>query len=145
MANKSEEKNKIYRLTLLDDSSHKRIKSYRFTRLGITIILVSALIVVGTLIFSVIAFTPVRTLIPGYPDARSKRQAIENAIRIDSLENVIIRWELYSENLARVLTGEQTISLDSIVKENTTKYLKNITQEQIAGQDSLLRKKVKEK
>ncbi len=142
MANTSEDKNKIYRLTLLDDSSHKRIKSYRFTKTGVVITLVTAFVVISLLIFSIIAFTPLRTVIPGYPDARSKKQAIENAIKIDSLENIIVRWELYSENLSRVLNGDTTISLDSIVKGNSTKYLKNISEEEIAGQDSLLRKKV---
>lgn len=145
MGNKPEEKNKIYRLTLLEDSSHKRIRSFRFTRLGFIIAAVTAFVVTSIIVFCLIAFTPLRTAIPGYPDARSRSQAIENAIKIDSLENVITRWELYSENLARVLTGEPTISLDSIIQGHSTKYLKNITPEQIAGQDSLLRQKVEGK
>lgn len=145
MAKKSEEANKMYRLTLLEDSSHKKIKSVRFTKTGIIVTLVTSLVLLVMVVYCLVAFTPLRTTIPGYPDARSKKQAIENAIKIDSLESVITRWELYSENLARVLTGEETINLDSIVRKNSTKYLKNVSQEQISRQDSLLREKVREK
>ena len=145
MAKKSEEANKMYRLTLLEDSSHKKIKSVRFTKTGIIVTLVTSLVILVMVVYCLVAFTPLRTTIPGYPDARSKKQAIENAIKIDSLESVITRWELYSENLARVLTGEETINLDSIVRKNSTKYLKNVSQEQISRQDSLLREKVREK
>ena len=145
MANKPEGNNKIYRLTLLDDSSHKRIKSVRFTKTGFVIAVVTAGVLFTMLVYCLIAFTPLKTSIPGYPDARTKRQAIENAIKIDSLESVITRWELYSENLSRVLTGEETISLDSIIPGNTTKYLKNINQETIALQDSILRSKTGKK
>lgn len=135
----------MYRLTLLEDSSHKKIKSVRFTKTGIIVTLVTSLVILVMVVYCLVAFTPLRTTIPGYPDARSKKQAIENAIKIDSLESVITRWELYSENLARVLTGEETINLDSIVRKNSTKYLKNVSQEQISRQDSLLREKVREK
>ena len=135
----------MYRLTLLEDSSHKKIKSVRFTKTGIIVTFVTSLVLLVLVVYCLVAFTPLRTTIPGYPDARSKKQAIENAIKIDSLESVITRWELYSENLARVLTGEETISLDSIVRNNSTKYLKNVSQEQISRQDSLLREKVREK
>lgn len=135
----------MYRLTLLEDSSHKKIKSVRFTKTGIIVTLVTSLVLLVMVVYCLVAFTPLRTTIPGYPDARSKKQAIENAIKIDSLESVITRWELYSENLARVLTGEETINLDSIVRKNSTKYLKNVSQEQISRQDSLLREKVREK
>lgn len=144
MENTSEGKNKIYRLTLLDDSSHKRIKSVRFSKLGLIVTLVTAVVLIVVMVYCLIAFTPVRTMIPGYPDARSRKQAIENAIKIDSLESVIIRWELYSENLSRVLTGEQAISLDSIARGSKTKYLKNVSSDVIAEQDSLLRLKFKD-
>ena len=62
-----------------------------------------------------IAFTPVRTFIPGYPDAHSRRQAVQNALRIDTLETRILQWELYTENLRRVVAGEEPIRMDSLI------------------------------
>ena len=145
MGKTSDENNKFYRLTLLEDSSHKKIRTIRFSKSGFVITIVTALVIMSVLIFCLIAFTPIRTAIPGYPDARSKKQAVENAIKIDSLENIIIRWELYSENLSRVLAGDETVSLDSIVRSNNTKFIKNVSKEVIEKQDSLLRKQVEGK
>lgn len=141
MEKKTERKNKIYRITIDEDSTHRRIKAYRFSTLGLMVTVVTIPVVIILLVYCAFAFTPLRTTIPGYPDAKSKKQAVENAIRIDSLENVIIRWELYSENLSRVLSGDKTISLDSLIDGNTTKFLKNISEEEMQRQDSLLRSK----
>jgi len=139
-----EEWNKAYRLTLTEDRSHKRIRAYRFSKLSLLI----AAITVGVVLFGgfylLFAFTPLRTTIPGYPNAHSKRDAIANAIRIDSLESTITRWELYADNLGRVLSGEQTLNLDSIIKGNTTRYLQSKTIEELQRQDSILRETVRQ-
>ena len=135
----------MYRLNILEDSSHKKIRTIRFSKAGLTVTLITTFVIVVMMVFCLIAFTPLRTVIPGYPDAGSRKQAIENAIKIDSLESIITRWELYSENLSRVLAGEETISLDSLVKDNSTKYLKKVSSEVVAKQDSLLRHQVEGK
>lgn len=94
--------------------------------------------------YCIIAYTPLRTFIPGYPDAHSKRAAIQNAIRIDSLENVIYRWELYSENLKRVVEGQEPLKIDSLIKvaQQTNKAKTNAID--LAKKDSILRETVKE-
>lgn len=135
-------KNVTYRITLVEDTTHKRIGAVRFTKTGFLFALSTFVVMTFVVMYLALAFTPLRTTIPGYPDSRSKKQAIENAIRIDSLENAITRWELYSENLARVLAGDKTISLDSITKVNRTKYLKDITEEKMGSQDAAMRKKI---
>lgn len=134
---------KRYRLILADDITHNQLAGIRFSKFSGIITLVSLVIVFVAFIYSIIAFTPVRTTIPGYPDVFSRNKAIENSIKIDSLENEIVRWELYTQNLRRVLTGEKSISLDSIVMTHGTKYLTDISEEEMHSQDSILREKVK--
>jgi murein DD-endopeptidase MepM/ murein hydrolase activator NlpD len=95
-----------------------------------------------TLIFVLIAFTPIRTFIPGYPDSRSKRAAIQNAIKVDSLENIIFRWELYSSNLKRVLAGEEGIQIDSIINAISRTSTAVLDKAHLQKQDSLLRQTV---
>ena len=65
-----------------------------------------------------------------------------NAIKIDSLENVMTRWELYAENLSRVLTGEEKADYDSLVRIGTTRYLSDKSAAELARRDSLLRETV---
>ena len=117
MANRSREKrSKTFRLTFIDDKTHQHLVTLRFTRTSFFITVVTVVVVLCAAIYSTIAFTPIRTFIPGYPDARSKRAAIQNAITIDSLENVIFRWELYSENLRRAVEGVEPVKIDSLIK-----------------------------
>ena len=133
-----------FRLAVIDDKSHEQLFTIHFTRTGAFVAIVTVMVMLCAIIYSLIAYTPIRTFIPGYPDAHSKRAAIQNAIKVDSLESVIFRWELYSENLKRVIAGEEAIRLDSILlntrkpsdaKADISGYLK---------QDSLLRQTVME-
>ena len=133
-----------FRLAVIDDKTHKHLFNLHFTRTGFFVALVSILVVFTALIYSIIAYTPVRTFIPGYPDALSKRAAIQNAIRIDSLENVIYRWELYSENLRRVVEGEEPLKIDSIINANRSSEASPEELADMALRDSLLRQHVKE-
>lgn len=133
-----------FRLAVIDDKTHKHLFNLHFTRTSFFVALVSILVVFTALIYSIIAYTPVRTFIPGYPDAHSKRAAIQNAIRIDSLENVIYRWELYSENLRRVVEGEEPLKIDSIINANRSSEASPEELADMALRDSLLRQHVKE-
>lgn len=131
------------RLMISDDKTHQHLFKLHFTRTGFVVGAVSGTIVFAALIFILIAYTPLKTFIPGYPDARSKRAAIQNAIRIDSLENVIYRWELYSENLKRVMEGEDPLKIDSLIndgiKNNSAADMKKL-----AEKDSILREHVRQ-
>ena len=138
-----EHRKRQFRLSLLDNETHETLRSIRFNRAqGIYGIITAALaiLLVAYLLF---AFTPLRTIIPGYPNAHSRRQAVANAIKIDSLENAVSRWNLYAESLSRVLTGEQTIDFDSLVHAGTARYLSNKDPEELARRDSLLRETVR--
>lgn len=131
------------RLMISDDKTHQHLFKLHFTRTGFVVGAVSGTIVFAALVFIIIAYTPLKTFIPGYPDARSKRAAIQNAIRIDSLENVIYRWELYSENLKRVMEGEDPLKIDSLIndgiKNNSAADMKKL-----AERDSILREHVRQ-
>ncbi len=98
-----------FRLSLVDDTTHRHIGTLRFTRwtFFLTVISIITVLLVGA--FAVFALTPLKSFIPGYPDEHARRAAVQNAVRIDSLENVIIRWEFYSENLLKVMEGKLSL------------------------------------
>ncbi len=133
-----------FRLALFDDKTHDYLFNIHFTRTGFFVAVVSIITVFTAAIYSLIAFTPIRTFIPGYPDAHSKRAAIQNAMRIDSLESVIYRWELYSENLRRVVEGEEPLKIDSLINASGKTTKAQADAAQLALKDSLLRQQVKE-
>ena len=131
---------KLYRLTLSDDTSHKKIRLWRFSRMWGIVVVVTALVVGFGVSYALIALTPLKNAIPGYPDAHFKKDAIANALKIDSLENAMFRWTLYAENLSRILSGEEALSeADSIIAANPSHYLETGSRQEMARRDSVLR------
>lgn len=130
----------LYRLTLSDDASHKKIRLWRFSRLGGVVVVITSLVVLFGISYALVSLTPLKTTIPGYPDAHFKKGAIANALKIDSLENEMFRWTLYAENLSRILAGEEGLSeADSIISGNPSRYLQKVSREEMARRDSVLR------
>ena len=133
-----------FRLSLVDATSHERLWSLRFSRTTFVVATISAVVVVVVGLFCLIAYTPIRTFIPGYPDAHSRRQAVQNSLRIDSLETRILQWELYTENLRRVVAGETPIRMDSLILSNQASR-STVDSVYLAYRDSLLRADVTER
>ena len=131
-----------FRFSLVDAISHERLWSIRFTRTTLVVVIVSSIVAILICLFCLIAFTPIRTFIPGYPDAHTRRQAVQNAMRIDSLETKILQWELYSENLRRVVAGEQPVRLDSLIRLNSASGDLAHDKDYLSSRDSLLRAEV---
>ena len=138
-----EKKTAHFRLALLDDRTHKQLFTIHFTRTTFFVMIISIIVTLSALVSSITAFTPVRTFIPGYPDAHAKRAAIQNAMTIDSLETVIYRWELYSENIKRVVEGREPLKIDSLINANQPKKVTTEDAEAFLKQDSILREEVK--
>lgn len=126
-----------FRLDLVEANTHKQLWSMKFTKIGFILSVVAAVVFVIILFFCLFTFTPLRRTIPGYPDESSKKAAIQNAIRVDSLERIISRWELYSENLRRVVDGEKPLRIDSLIRSGGTGYGKS--KQELQKKDSLLR------
>ena len=135
---------RTFRLSFLDNESHEMIRSIRFTRAQLIYGCITAVLALLLFFYLLFAFTPLRTAIPGYPNAHSKRDAVANAIKIDSLENIVTRWNLYAENLSRVLTREvESVDFDSLVRAGQTLYLSAKDPAELAQRDSLFRESVR--
>lgn len=74
---------------------------------------VSALVLM-LLTYLLIAHTPLRHTIPGYPSRETQQAAIENYRKVDSLEKVIELWAFQVANIQRVVTGRDALPLDSM-------------------------------
>ncbi len=141
---KEKKESKGFTISARDNETHKYLWSIRFTKTSLFVTVLTVLVMLTVATYCVIAYTPVRTFIPGYPDARTKRAAIQNAIKVDSLEKVIYRWEIYSENIKRAVEGKAPIKIDSIIKASSKETAVSADQTLLQKQDSLLREQVKE-
>ncbi len=139
-----DKKIKSFRLTLVDDATHKHIWTVRFTRTGFLVSIISAAVIITFVYYALIAFTPIRTSIPGYPDAVSRRAAIQNAMKVDSLEMIVSRWSLYSENLKRIFEGKEPIRIDSLIRNAGPISRTDFYAESFRQHDSVLRSSIAE-
>ena len=133
-----EHKARRLRISVIDDNTHRQIWVMRGKRSRLIFSAVSVFIVTILAVYILIAVTPVKTFLPGYPDSHQRRAAAANAMTIDSLETVVARWEFYAENLRRVLDGTETISIDSLLRRKGTAEAATGTQD-YSRSDSLLR------
>lgn len=131
-----------YRITLSDSDEDKTLRSFGFSGMTGLITIITVIVVLFALFFVIYGLTPLRTMIPGYPTARTEREAVLNALRTDSLEMVIGRWELYSENLRRVVDGEEPLKVDSILASRRKAETVDLDPEVMARNDSLLKAEV---
>ena len=91
-----------------------------------------------------IAFTPLKELIPGYASSRLRRDAIELALKTDSLQAELQRNERYLTGVQRILQGEV---IDSVIQEITTDDTTSITAVSLSNpssEDSAFREWVEE-
>ena len=95
-----------YRMVLLNEDTFEEVGSMRLTRLNLIAFIGVLLLLLIAAVYSVIAFTNVRELIPGYPDAAMRQDIRENAILLDSLEYEQAIRDQYFENLRRIISGE---------------------------------------
>lgn len=106
-------KNK-YRLSIYNDQTFEEVLVMRLSRLNVIAIVGGTAILLVALVTVLIAFTPIREFIPGYPDGNTRRHIVENALKTDSLERELQQWKIYLGNLHTILRGDSPDNLESI-------------------------------
>lgn len=100
--------------------------------------LVSFLIVLFIVVLSLIAYSPVLEMLPGFRTeaTRSRESLMQNIIRLDSMERVMNDMMTYNEHIAMIMAGKSPVA-------RTVQHTDSTRQEKIlvmpSAEDSLLR------
>jgi len=97
-----------YRMVLLNEDTFEEVGNMRLTRLNLIALLGIVIILLVAITYSLIAFTGIRELIPGYPDATMRQHIRTTAMKLDSLQHEQAIRDQYFENLNRIISGEAT-------------------------------------
>jgi murein DD-endopeptidase MepM/ murein hydrolase activator NlpD len=128
-----------YRLSIYRDETFEEVLNVKLTKLNVLAIVGAGVFIFLAIVISIIAYTPVRELIPGYPDEKVVRNIYLNSFRLDSLELEIAKRDAYFENLRRIIAGEKPQGIaDSANKHVVSANVKY----SVSKDDSLLRKTV---
>ena len=94
-----------FRLTVLNEKTFEEQFSYSLTPLNVIILFGGFLVVFGTLFYLLVAYTPIKTLLPGYSDGSFNTEAMEARMRVDSLTEISREKDRYMADLRVILSG----------------------------------------
>ena len=101
--------NKLFtknRLVILNEETFEELFSFKLNLMNVFVVATSGAILLITFTTFIIAFTPLREFIPGYSSSKLKRDAMELALKSDSLTIALKKNEAYIKSIQKVLTGE---------------------------------------
>jgi murein DD-endopeptidase MepM/ murein hydrolase activator NlpD len=133
-----------FRFVILNDDTFEELLTLKLSPLNIFVFSVVTIVSTIALTTTVIAFTPLKELIPGYASSKLRREAIELALTTDSLTAAIDRNERYIQGVQRILQGE---IIDTVLQELETDTSANnaeIVLSDPSAQDSAFREWVEE-
>jgi murein DD-endopeptidase MepM/ murein hydrolase activator NlpD len=95
-----------YRIVIFNDLNLHIIKQVRFNARTFVMAIVFAVICIIVGVTVLIAFTPLREYIPGYPTGQMRQMLIRNVLVVDSLDLEIKRRDRYFNDFKAMLAGE---------------------------------------
>jgi len=93
-----------YRLDFIKENTYNRIWSVRMTRAKVVMASIATVAAVAALIVVLIVFTPLRQLVPGTLRGDLRARYLDDALRLDSLENIVAVNDAYIGNILAVLS-----------------------------------------
>ncbi|HEX3010213.1 MAG TPA: M23 family metallopeptidase [Bacteroidales bacterium] len=103
-----------YRLVFFNDNTFEEVWHLRLSLLNVLSVIGTVSIFMTTMVIVLIAFTPLREFIPGYPSKDMRREIVLNALKLDSLANSIRVQNQYIDNLNALVSGKSPSVSDSL-------------------------------
>ncbi len=142
--NNKKQKRKL-RLSVIDDHSLEEVKALRLSRPLIFSIIGGSILIIGFLIFLLLAYTPLNSLIPQRTSLTLKNKVIQNSLLIDSLETEILQYDSYLNNIKNILQGnppQDTFNINKIYQDTVINIKKS--EFNSSKLDSLIRAQLEE-
>lgn len=112
-----------YKLTIINENTLEEVVDLRVSKLNGISVLLSVLTVLFAISALIVSFTPLRNYLPGYMNSELRTQVVENALRADSLSQLVERQNLYIMNIQDIFRGE--VKTDTIHSMDSLTILRN--------------------
>lgn len=133
-----------YKLSVINETSYEEVFNFRLSQLHVLTALSVLAVILVVLTILLIAFTGLREFIPGYPDGNMRQMIAQNALRVDSLENELLKRDRFFKSIRLVLNGGDTTSLERS-REDTARYRNDTIRFQISEQENEFRVAIEER
>jgi murein DD-endopeptidase MepM/ murein hydrolase activator NlpD len=101
-----------YRLVIMNNETFEEKGSYKLTLLNVYIVVSTILVVFFVIVFSLVAYTPLRKYIPGYGDGNMDKEVLALTKELDALEKEFNAQKAYADNFRKMLVGDVTTEED---------------------------------
>lgn len=132
-----------YKLSIINETSYEEVLNFRLSQLHVLMALSVLAVILVTLTILLIAFTDLREFIPGYPDGNMRQMIAENTIRVDSLEEELLKRDRFLNALQVVLNGGDTTTIQQ-VRNDSLRAGYDTVQFRLSEQESQFRAEVEE-
>ncbi|MDD3870745.1 MAG: M23 family metallopeptidase [Bacteroidales bacterium] len=131
-----------YLLVIRRETTFEEVWQMKLSRMNVITTIAISLTIYTVLVVTLVVFTPLKQLIPGYPGAEMTRNIRMNAIRLDSLEYQLDLKDQFIENMITVINGGEPVYHSS--EEPAPAISVRDIQDNRALSDSLLRLEVEQ-
>jgi murein DD-endopeptidase MepM/ murein hydrolase activator NlpD len=97
-----------YRLLVIDVEDLKEVGNYQFSMARLYTYIISFVLLFSILLISLIAFTPLKRLMPGYGDIEENHKFIELRNKLSELEVDLEDQIVYTQGLQNMLSGQSS-------------------------------------
>ena len=101
-----------YRLTIHNENKPDDVRGFYVSPMLMILSLFIAFMLVAGVLYLVVIYTPVGSMLPGYVNKGEKDKIVTNSLRVDSLMHEIEKQDAYLANIRAIMDGD--ITLDSL-------------------------------
>lgn len=102
-----------YRISVINEDTFDEVRRVRLSVFNSVLITVILLLLSGSIVLSLVWFTPLREYVPGYPNSATQSMMVDNARQVDSLLMELDQQEVYINGIKQILKGDIPVYNDS--------------------------------
>ena len=127
-----------YRLIIMNDSTLDEKFSFRLSRLNVIAFFCGFSLFIFVCFLLLVGYTPLNEYVPGKASSRLYKELVAIALKADSLEDALLKNELYIKNISTIITGGNPVEILNETPNLSTNLESEISFKK-SKEDSLLR------
>lgn len=108
-----------YKISITNENTLEEVAGLYVSKLNGLSVLLTVLFILFAIAATIITFTPLRNYLPGYMNSEVREQVVTNALRVDSLMQVVERQNMYIMNIQDIFSGTVRVDTVSTITELT--------------------------
>ena len=95
-----------YRLTIHNENKLENVLGFYISPLRVILSLFLSFMLVAGMLYLIVMFTPVGSMLPGYVNKGEKDKIVSNSLRVDSLMHEIEKQDAYLANIRAIMKAK---------------------------------------